>query len=92
NKETRNPSGVEITRVEFHRNTPLHRPTDRTDEFKPKEIPPHIYAEAPLNIWNDSTSNIRPLPRAQQQVIEIDERLQQCNERIRSMNEQLQQV
>ncbi|KAF8828964.1 hypothetical protein HHX47_DHR3000991 [Lentinula edodes] len=89
-KETRNQSGVEITRVEFHGATPLRRPTGRRDELKSKEIPPDVYAEAALK-YMERYQHVRPMPRAHQQVTEILERLEQCNERIRSMNEQLQQ-
>ncbi|KAJ4494084.1 hypothetical protein C8J55DRAFT_175591 [Lentinula edodes] len=90
-KETRNQSGVEITRAEFHGATPLRRPTGRRDELKPKEIPPDVYAEAALK-YMERYQHIRRMPRAHQQVTEILERLEQCNERIRSMNEQLQQT
>ncbi|KAJ3889295.1 hypothetical protein GG344DRAFT_78944 [Lentinula edodes] len=90
-KETRNQSGVEITRVEFHGATPLRRPTGRRDEVKSKEIPPDVYAEAALK-YMERYQHVRPMPRAHQQVTEILERLEQCNERIQSMNEQLQQT
>ncbi|KAJ3848444.1 hypothetical protein EV368DRAFT_49274 [Lentinula lateritia] len=90
-KETRNQSGVEITRAEFHGATPLRRPTGRRDELKPKEIPPDVYAEAAWK-YMERYQHVRPMPRAHQQVTEILERLEKCNKRIRSMNEQLQQT
>ncbi|KAJ4000004.1 hypothetical protein F5050DRAFT_1892300 [Lentinula boryana] len=90
-KEMRNQSGVEITRAEFHGATPLRRPTGRRDESKHKELPPEVYAEAALK-YMERYQHIRPMPRAHEQVTAVLERLEQTNERIRSMTEQLAQT
>ncbi|KAJ4468211.1 hypothetical protein J3R30DRAFT_1684714 [Lentinula aciculospora] len=90
-KETRNQSGVEITRAEFLGATPLRRTTGRRDESKPRELLPEVYGEAALK-YMDRYQHIRPMPRAHQQVTVILERLEQCNERIRSMTEQLKET
>lgn len=47
-KETRNQSGVEITRAEFHGATPLRKPIGRRDDVKPNEPSPEVYAKAAL--------------------------------------------
>ncbi|KAJ3749108.1 hypothetical protein DFH05DRAFT_640584 [Lentinula detonsa] len=90
-KEMRNQSGVEINRAEFHGATPLRRPTGRRDELKHKELPPEVYAEAALK-YMERYHHIRPMPRAHEQVTTVLERLEQTNERIRSMTEQLAQT
>ncbi|EEB87046.1 hypothetical protein MPER_15784, partial [Moniliophthora perniciosa FA553] len=85
-------SDLEITRVEFHGATPLRKPQTRREEaHKTKEALPEVYAHAALKCI-DRYQYVRPMPRAQSQVIAILEQLEAVRERICDLNEVLKEV